>query len=132
MLIDNPPALEGQTSSEIIANHLNMIAATVIARENKQILIKYGGTYLKVYAWRLQYVKDVKMLPECEIEDEKDQTNISKAKVSKNETLDIHDVSSLSTTSSNTLVNEENSQSSDSNSQNIPSKNNSSNNSNNK
>ena len=66
VLIDNPPALEGQTSSEVIANHLNMIAATVIARENKQILIKYGGTYLKVYAWRLQYVKDVKMLPECE------------------------------------------------------------------
>ena len=36
VLIDNPPALEGQTFSEIIANHLNMIAGTVVARENSR------------------------------------------------------------------------------------------------
>ena len=134
VLIDNPPALEGHTSSEIIANHLNAMHAvraafikseacekrrrairaktrtatsliyepgeivyfkrensnlwkwsgTVIGRENKQILAKYSGTYLRVHACQLQHDKDVKTLPECEIEDGKDQTNITTAEISKN------------------------------------------------
>ena len=106
MLIDNPPALEGQTSSEITGDHLNVMHAaqaaftesepsekrrrattvktrtqtsliyesgdivyfkpennnlckgpgTVIRRENMQILVKYGGTYLGVHAYQLQHV----------------------------------------------------------------------------
>ena len=102
VLIDNPPALEGHTSSEIIANHLNAMHAvraafikseacekrrrairaktrtatsliyepgdivyfkrenSIIGRENKQILAKYGGTYLRVHACQLQHDKDVK------------------------------------------------------------------------
>ena len=166
VLIDNPPTFEGQTSSEIIANHLNVMHAaqaafieskasekrrkvimvkprtatpliyepgdnvyfkhensklwkgtgTVIGQENKHILVKYGGTYLRVHGCRLQQAKDVKPLPECEIEDEKDQTNITTAKI-RNE---IYDERNLSTTFSDTIVNEENHQSRDSNSQNIP------------
>ena len=34
---------------------------TAIGTENKQILVKYGGTYLRVHACRLQHAKDVKM-----------------------------------------------------------------------
>ena len=59
-------------------------SGTVIGRENKQILAKYGGTYLRVHACQLQHDKDVKTLPECEIEDGKDQTNITTAEISKN------------------------------------------------
>ena len=169
MLVDSPPALEGQTSIERISNHLNAMCAaraafikleaceklrrairaktrtatsliyepgdlvyfkqensnlwkgpgTVKGTEKKQILVKYGGTYLRVHACRLQHAKDVKMIPECEIEDEEDQTNIITAEISKNETFAIYDKSGLSTTSSDTIVNQENNQSSDSNSQNI-------------
>ena len=93
----------------------------MIGRENKQILVKYGGAYLRVHACRLQHAKYVKTLPECEIDDVKYQTNVTTAKISKNETFKICDESSLSTTSSDTIVNQENSQSSDNNSQNIPS-----------
>ena len=93
---------------------------TVIGRENKQILVKYGETYLRVHACWLQHAKDVKTLPECEIEDGKDQTNITTAEISKNETFKIYNESGLSTTSSDTIVDQENSQSNDNNNQNIP------------
>ena len=92
----------------------------MIERENKQILVKYGGTYLRVHACRLQHAKDVKMLPECEIENKNDQTNITIAEIYKNETSKIFDESSFSTTSSDAIVDQENSQSTDNNSQNIP------------
>ena len=65
----------------------------MIGGENKQILVKYGGPYLRVHACRLQHAKDVKVLLECEIEDEKGQTNITTTKISKNETFDIYDES---------------------------------------
>ena len=101
------------------SNHLKG-PDTVIARENKQILVKYGETYLRVHASRLQHVKDVKMLPECETQDEKDQTNITTAKISKNETFEIYNENGLSTTFSDTIINYKNNQTSHSNSQNIP------------
>ena len=67
----------------------------MIGRGNKQILVKYGGMYLRVHACWLQHAKDVKVLPECEIDDEKGQTNITTTKISKNETFDIYDESSF-------------------------------------
>ena len=57
---------------------------TVIGRENKHILVKYGGAYLRVHACQLKHAKDVKALPECKIKDEKDLTNITTAEISKN------------------------------------------------
>ena len=63
----------------------------------------------------MQHVKDAKTLPEYEIEDENDQTDIITTKISKNKTFKINDESSLSTP----IVSEENSWSSDSNRQNI-------------
>ena len=56
----------------------------------------------------------------CEIEGGKDQTDISTAEISKNETFEIHDESGLSSPSSDTIADQENSQSSNNNSQNIP------------
>ena len=56
----------------------------MIGRENKHILVKYGGAYLRVHACQLQHAKDVKTLPECKIKDEKDLTNITTAETSKN------------------------------------------------
>ena len=75
---------------------------------------------MRVHTCRLKHVKDVKTLPAYEIEDEKDQTNITTAEISKNETLKIYDESGLSTTTSGTIVNKNNSQSSNNKSQNIP------------
>ena len=65
----------------------------------------------------MQHAKDTKALTECEILDEKDQTNITAAEISKNQTFKIYNES---TTSSDTIVDQGNSQSSDNNSQNIP------------
>ena len=56
----------------------------MIGRENKHILVKYGGAYLRVHACQLQHAKDVKTLPECKIKDEKDLTNITTAETSNN------------------------------------------------
>ena len=46
MLIANPPALEGQTSSEIIANHLNVMhaggAAFIKSEPAKNLGEQYG------------------------------------------------------------------------------------------
>ena len=69
----------------------------------------------------MQHVKDAKTLPEYEIEDENDQTDITTTKISNNKTFKMNDESSLSTPSFDTIVSEENSWSSDSNRQNIPS-----------
>ena len=54
---------------------------TVIGWENKQILVKYAGMYLRLHACQLQHVKKVKTSTECDIEDEKDQTNITTAEI---------------------------------------------------
>ena len=78
-------------------------------RENKQILVKYGGTQLRVHACQLQHVKDAKTLREYEVEDENDQTDIITTKISKNKTFKMNDESSLSTPSFDTIVSEENS-----------------------
>ena len=67
----------------------------MIGRENKQILVKYGGTYLRVHACWPQHAKDLKALPECEIKDEKDQTNVTTDEISKNETFEIYNESGL-------------------------------------
>ena len=77
-------------------------------------MIIYSGTHLRVYACQLEHAKDLKALPECETEDEKDQTNIITAKISMNEIFKIYNKSGLTTTSSDTIatVNQENSQSS--------------------
>ena len=157
VLIDNPPPFEGQTSSETIANHMNVMHAaqaaftesksskklriaimtktrtatsliyergdivcfkqensnlwkgpgTLIGWENKEILFKYGWTCLRVHACRLQHAKDVKTLPGCEIDNEKNQTNITTAKISKNETFEIYDESSFGTTFPDTIINED-------------------------
>ena len=56
------------------------------------------------------------VIPECEIEHEKAQINITTVKISKNQTLKIYDESGLSTTTSETKVNKDNSQSCDDNS----------------
>ena len=56
------------------------------------------------------------MFQECETEDEKDQTDITTAQMSNNETFEIYNESGLSTAASDTIINKENSQSSDNNS----------------
>ena len=56
----------------------------------------------------MQHVKDAKTLPEYEIEDENDQTDITTTKIS-NKTFKMNDESSLSTPSFDTIVSEENS-----------------------
>ena len=111
VLTNKPPALEGKTSSEIIANHLNAMHAsrkafieaeaseklrrdikanttvsteiiylpgdivyynrndsnqwkgpgTVLGHENKQILVKHGGVYIRVHACRLQHAQNSQM-----------------------------------------------------------------------
>ena len=42
-----------------------------------------GMYFLRVLPFRLQQVKDAKALRECEINNEKDQTNITTAEISK-------------------------------------------------
>ena len=83
--------------------------------------------YFRVYASQLQHVKDVKTLPECETdiekETEKGQDRIATAKIFKNEIFEIHDESGLISGLINkrdTIVNKDNSQSSNNNIQNIP------------
>ena len=49
--------------------------------------------FLRVLPFRLQQVKDAKALRECQINYEKDQTNITTAEISKKKTFKIYDES---------------------------------------
>ena len=101
--------LEGQTSSEIIAYHLNSMHAaraafveSEVSEKVRRVIRKKRGLHL-----RFQHVKNVSKLPECEIEDEKDRNNITTAEIFNNNTFEIYDKSDLSNTTSDTIVNKD-------------------------
>ena len=57
-----------------------------LGRENKQILVKHGGVYIRVYACRLQHAQNSQMTSTKENVESENRGNVE----SKNEPLDIY------------------------------------------
>ena len=79
---------------------------TVSRRENKQILVKHSGVYVRVHACCLQHAQNSQMTSKKENIESENSGNVE----NKNESLDIYNDSDIASRSYTTKINENNEQ----------------------